>query len=188
MHQFLAQPNLPKRDLAAALDISSFLSRRGKQSVSRFDQDSTLEELRKSPSIALRGLRNEWAVRMGANLPYRFRQESADGLKWIEDSSNPANRSWGFNVSSPYESVSAEYGLVTRALDPSTGQWWIGISGITSVGTLATEQMLLDPNALTAVADHLSKGWERKNLQFVIEIKMVQGSPGNAQVIAARTW
>jgi hypothetical protein len=56
------------------------------------------------------------------------------------------------------------------------------------VGTLAAQQMLLDPQAMNALNSRLPKDWDRKNLQIVLAVKEVQGSPGAAQVVTVYSW
>jgi hypothetical protein len=107
---------------------------------------------------------------------------------WIEDSNDPNNRSWSVNLSSPYDAVGMEYALVTRALNQSTGQWCIGVAGLTGIGTRAAQQMLLDPRAMTVLSERLPKGWDRKNLQFVLAFNVVKGSPGAAHVVGTYSW
>lgn len=185
--QFIThQVNFPLADLSAASAITTFLARRGEDSVIRLSDSTTLSDLRGNPLIVLGSFPNEWALRLGDNLPFQFRHDA--GLQWIEDTSHPADRTWMVNMRSPYEQVTSEYALITRAMDQTTGQWWIGIGGVTVLGTNAAQQMMTDPKEMTAFVAQLPQGWERKHLQVVIEVKMVKGSPGASRIIATRTW
>ncbi len=185
--QFIThQVNFPIADLSAASALTTFLARRGRDSVIRLSNSTTLSDLHGDPLIVLGSFPNEWGLRLGANLPFQFRHDA--GLQWIEDTSHPEDRKWMVNMHSPYEQVPNEYALITRAVDPTTEQWWIGISGVTVLGTIAAQQMMIDPKEMTAFTAQLPKDWDRKNLQIVIEIKLVNGSAGASRVVAVRTW
>ena len=92
------------------------------------------------------------------------------------------------STSLPYEHFDNDYALVTRALDSTTGQWWIAIGGLTGQGTLDVNQFLLDPASMSKLTAELPSGWDKKNLQIVFAIKVVGGSPGVPRVIATYTW
>lgn len=180
------QVNFPIADLSAASEINSFLARHGRVSTVRLAGSTSLSDLHVGPVVILGGILNEWTMRFGANLPFRFHRTA--GLQWIEDTSDPSDRKWSVDVDAPYEQVTSEYALITRGVDKTTGQWWIGIGGVTVLGTLAAQQIVVDPKAMTALSAQLPKDWDRKNLQIVLEIKMVKGSFGASQVVATRSW
>lgn len=180
--------NVAMTDVSAANDLASYLRRKGKDSIVHPAHGTSLSDLRSNPVVIIGIWDNEWASRLGADLRFRFHRESETGKRWIEDASNPANRSWALDMSVPYEQVDSDYGLISRVLDPSTGQWWIGIAGSTGLGTLAALQTVTDPKAVAAISSSLPKGWERKNLQIVLATKVVQGSPGASRVVATYSW
>ena len=181
------QVNFPIAELNAANSINSFLAQKGTHSVIRLSKSATLSELHGTPVIVLGSYPNEWALRLGSGLRFRFQQNETGSLNWIEDTSNPG-RVWAVHLDAPIKQVPSEYALITRALDPTTGQWWIGIGGTTVLGTLGTYPMLLDPAAISALASQLPRGWARKNVQIVVEFKMVDGSLGASRVVGTNVW
>lgn len=185
--QFIAhQVNFPMADLTAASSMTTFLGRRGRDSVIRLSDSTTLSDVHGNPLIVLGSFPNEWALRLGANLPFQLRRDA--GWQWIEDESHPGDKKWMVNMRSPFEQVTSEYALVTRAFDQNAEQWWIGISGVTVLGTIAAQQIMINPKEMTAFTAQLPKDWDRKNLQIVIEIKLVRGSAGASRVVASRSW
>ena len=183
------QATFPLTDLNAETAVAAFLGRHGKDCEMRFAQTTTLEELKGRPLVILGSFRNDWAVRLGADLRYLFREDLSSGqTEWIEDTKNPGNRNWSVDLSAPSENVTMEYALITRAFNKSTGQWWIGAAGLTGIGTRAAQQMLLDPKAMTALSNRLPRNWDRQNLQVVLAIEMVKASPGTPQVVATYSW
>ena len=182
------QTDYPVAELKAASSIASYLSSNGRQSVLRMAQTTVLSDLRGSPAVVLGSYPNQWALRLVSGLRFRFRPQEGGPIHWIEDSNNPRNQSWAVNSDLPYKQVTSEYALITREFDPTTGQWWIGIGGTTVFGTIGAQQMLMDPNAMTTLNSQLPRGWEHKNLQIVLEFRMVDGSLGTSHVVATNSW
>jgi hypothetical protein len=180
--------NVSMTDVTAANAVSSFLRRKGKDSLVRPAQGTSLSDLRSSPAVLLGSFQNEWATRLGTDLHYRFRKESDLGVRWIEDKNSPEKRTWFVDLSAPYDQVNSDYALISRVQDRTTGQWWIGIAGLTGLGTLGADQMVLDSKAMAAIAPRLPKDWEHANLQIVLAINMVEGSPGASDVVAIYSW
>jgi hypothetical protein len=187
--QFIGQQSdFPVAELRAANAISSFLEQHGKKSVTRLAQTTALSDMRGAPTVILGSLLNQWAVRLGSKLRFQYGQTADGTLNWIEDTRDPENRRWATKLDSPYKQVKSEYALITRALDPTTGQWWIGIGGATVLGTLGAQQMILDSNTMEALNSSLPIGREHKNIQLVVEFKMVDGSLGAPTIVATDSW
>ena len=179
---------VPMMDVSAASTIGSFLHRKGRESQVVPANGTTLSDLRNGPAILLGSFDNEWTVRLGAGLHYRFQKKSDLGSRWIEDAANPSTRNWAVDLSTPQSELGDNFALISRIRDPTTGQWWVGIGGLTGLGTLAAEQTLTDQISFASIAAHLPKDWSTKNTQIVLEVKVVHGSPGVPQVVAVQSW
>jgi len=175
-------------DLNAINKVAVFLRHNNKDFVVRAAQGITLADLHSGPAVLYGSYHNEWSSLLQGGLRFQFRGEADPHSRWIEDTGNPANRNWSMELSVPYEQVSSDYALVTRALDPNTGQWWIGIGGLTGHATLAINQFLLDPESMSGLVAHLPRGWDKKNLQIVLAINVIHGSAGAAHVVASQVW
>jgi hypothetical protein len=174
-------------DVSTADGVATYLRQEKKESVVRPTYGLSLSDLRSAPVIFI-GLHNEWANRLGADLRYKVIKQSEPGLRWIEDESNPVNARWTVDMSAPFEKVDSDYALISRVLDPSTGQWWISIAGLTGMGTQVGRQVVTDPKAMEAICSGFPRNWEHKNLQFVLAIKVIQGTPGTSRVVASYSW
>jgi hypothetical protein len=175
-------------DVSAASTIGSLLQRKGKETVVVPANGTNLADLRTGPAILLGSFDNEWTLRLGADLPFRFQKESDLGRRWIEDKAHPENKQWLVDLSVPQDQREADFALLTRVVNPTTGHWWIGIGGLTGLGTIAVEQTVTDRDAFGQLAAQLPKDWSAKNLQVVLAVKVVRGSPGAPQVVAAHSW
>jgi hypothetical protein len=177
-------------DANAAEQLATFLRSKGKDSQIRPTQGSQLTTSLSSPMILYGMALNESAAKLGVDLHFQFRKdsESGQGIRWIEDSSKPGSRDWFVDLSAPSEKVSVDYALISRVRDQTTSRWWIGIAGLTGVGTLAASQVVIDPNSMANICAGLPRDWDRKNLQIVLEIKVAQGEPGATRVVTAYSW
>ncbi len=190
MGRFLTkQQNYPVPDMGAADSIKTFLSSRHRQSIISLAPSTTLSELHRAPAVVLGSSRmNPWVMLLGAGLHFQFEDDKEARVHWIQDTNNSTNRSWAVDLSIPYNQVTNEFALITRGYNSTTGQWWIGIGSTTGLGTIGAAQMLMDPNAMKALNAQLPKDWDRKNLQIVIEFRVVNGSLGASHVVATYLW
>jgi hypothetical protein len=175
-------------DVNAVTLVNSFFQRKGIKSVVRPAGSTSLSDLRSAPGVLLGSYGNEWVVRLGDDLHFRYRRESAVGLRWIEDSAKPSGRNWAVDTSVPYGQFSEDYALISRVLDRITGRWLIMIGGLTSYGTNAACEMVADPKAMASLGAHLPRDWAGKNLQVVVGVVLVRGSLGASHVIATYSW
>ena len=175
-------------DVNAADEVATYLRQKRKDSILRPARNISMSDLRLSPVVIIGLIENEWVSSIEANLHFRIRREDGIGKEWIVDASNSANMKWMVDPSVPYEKVSSDYALISRVQDSSTGQWWIAISGLTSMGTQLAHRILIDPKAMEGISSGFPKDWEHKNLQIVLAIEMVQGSPVASRVAATYFW
>ena len=177
-------------DANAAEQLGSFLRSKGKDSQIRPTQGSQLADFRSAPLILYGMSLNESAAKLGVDLHFLFRKdsESGQGVRWIEDRGKPAARDWLVDLAAPSDKVSVDYALISRVRDQTSGRWWIGIAGLTGVGTLAASQVVVDPKTMENICSGLPREWDKKNLQIVLEIKVVQGQPGATRVLTFYSW
>jgi hypothetical protein len=169
---------VPLADVNAASWLSSYLRGKGKQSVVRPAHGANLSDLRSAPAVLLGSYGNDWVMRLGNDLHFRIRRESEVGLRWIEDSADPQSRNWAMDLSAPYGQVNEDYVLTSWVLDPTAGRWMIAIGGLTGFGTAAACEITADPKAMASLGASLPRNWASKNLQVVLAVRLVQGSPG----------
>jgi hypothetical protein len=173
-------------DVLASNELSTYLGTKHKKIVVQPSQGTTLEDLRAGPFVLFGAFGNDWSNRMVSQSRFSLKREGS--LRWIADAQNPAGRNWSMDSSVPYQQINNVYALVTRAQDPATGQWWIGIGALTGLGTLTTEQILVDPARTARLLSALPRDWDRKNLQMVLQITIVNGSAGAEQLVSSYTW
>lgn len=179
---------VPVNDVSATSALSFFLRQKGKESMVHAAPGVTLATLRSTPAILLGSFSNDWVIKLGANLRFQFRRKSELGLRWIEDSVDSQNRSWAVDLSVPYEQVNDDYALISRVFDQTTGQWLIAIGGLSGFATSSACELVTDPNAMASLSALLPKDWPSKNLQVVLAVKLIEGSPGASRIVATYSW
>ena len=179
----LADFYVDKDDAYVAEGLSSFFASEHRPSQVRFGNDYTYEDIRSSPAILVGAYNNPWADRVMSDLPFVFR-ESGEVL-WIEDRTKPG-QTWKASLNGRLGSK--DFALVARMLNSKTGQFLVIVSGVGMVGTKAAGKIITHEEDLKAALSSATPGWEKKNLEFVIETDIVDTSPSPSHVVAMKSW
>jgi hypothetical protein len=116
-------------------------------------------------------------------LPIGF-HESGEVL-WIEDRTKPG-QVWKASLDGRLGSK--DFALVARLLNSKTGQFLLIASGVGMVGTKAAGRFLTHEEDLKAALNAAPRGWEKKNLEIVLETDVVDGSPSPPRAVAIKIW
>ncbi len=168
--------------------ITGVMMKKGKAFHIRRQQSARLEDLREGPVVLIGAFNNEWTLRLTGQARFRFQRDLASHESWILDRDHPGERKWMVHTTEPYRNVARDYALVSRMLDPTTGELIVTAAGITKYGTAAAGEFLSEPHYMQEVLRSAPKNWESKNIQIVLTTAMVSESSGPPQVIATYFW
>ena len=171
-------------DVYAAFRISEALGRIGKPSQIRIGNESSFDELRGSPAVLIGAFSNRWTMEMTSDLRFVF--EERDGILWIHDRTSP-DKKW-FCRLGLHQEVVTDFGVVTRLLDSKTGHSVVSVAGITAPGTDAAAQFVSAPEYLAELAQTAPPGWEKKNMQVVVQTSVIDAGASPPHVVAAYFW
>ena len=171
-------------DVYAAFRISDALGRIGKPRQIRIGDESSFDELRNSPAVLIGAFSNRWTMEMTSDLRYVF--EERDGILWIHDRTSP-DKKW-FCSLGLHREVVVDFGVVTRLLDSKTGHAVVSVAGITAPGTDAAAQFVSDPEYLSEWARTAPPGWEKKNMQVIVQTSVIDAGASPPHVVAAYFW
>jgi hypothetical protein len=177
-----------KDDAYVAADLSNLFGRIRKSSQVRIGQDFTYEDLRNSPAVLIGVFDNPWTIRMMSDLPIVFREQGGSG--WIQEQGN-SGRIWR---PEGHNQTSKDLAIVARLLNSKTGQFLVIVGGLGMVGTEAAGRFVSRQGDLDAALRTAPAGWERKNLELVLETDVINGSslspgsPATPRVLAVKTW
>ncbi|PWU06295.1 MAG: hypothetical protein C5B51_12655 [Terriglobia bacterium] len=153
----------------------------------RLETAAHFQDLRDGPAVLIGGFNNSWTMRLNDQLHFVLAGTPAERSYWIEDRQGGAGRKWLVHYD-PKTRIKEDYALVSRALDANTGHIVVAIAGIGGFGTRAAGELLTNSASFDSVAARLPAGWERKNLQLVVETKVIDEGAGKPQVVAQAVW
>jgi hypothetical protein len=168
-------------DSAAAVQVTSLLGSWRRPFVLRAGRDVSFGDLRNRPSVMIGAFNNAWTLELTNDLPYRFR----NGVS-IENRDHP-ERSWSV-PRNDHDSTTVDYALITRVLTSKAGGPLITVAGVGQAGTQAAAEFLTNPEKMRSLLQNAPRGWESKNMQAVLQVKVVGYLPASVDVVATNYW
>ncbi len=171
-----------KDNAYVAIDLTELFARIHKSSQVRIGRDFTYDDLRNSPAVLIGAYDNPWTMRITSELPITFRNQGSQ--YWIEERASP-NRIWR---SAEDGGGTMDFAIVARLVNSETCQFLVILGGLGMVGTQATGSFVSSQDDLEAALRTAPAGWQRKNLEMVIESDVIDGSASPPRVLAVKTW
>jgi hypothetical protein len=171
-------------DAYAAVTLSALLGKIGKPDQVRIGSDYSFSDLKNSPSVIVGAFNNRWTLQITSNLHFAFveqngrnmiREQGGSGAGWEERYRNDLE---------PIEDTA----IVARLLDSGTGQFTIVVAGIGEMGTQAASELVSRADLLQQAIRNLPAGWQKKNLELVVQTTVTDSVPGPPHLIAAYSW
>ncbi len=172
--------------VSAIANVAGFLQTRRKRFQIHEAYSNTLHDLHGHPVVLVTGNDNKWTVLLLQPLRFHFVQYGQ--VSYIEDTQNPANHDWSVDFDHSYQEQTADYAIVARFYDATTGGPVVVIAGISSNGTEAAGEFAVSPEALEKLARLAPNGHLDENFEAVLKVEVVGGNTGAATVIATNFW
>lgn len=175
-------------DAVAIVRFASLFQERGTPYHVRENRSTSFADLRTSPTVLVGMFSNAWTLQLGAD--FRFVPERIDGgdLIVIRDRQHPERGDWQVTAPWPKLAIARDYALVSRVFDRATGTLVVSGAGITPYGTAAAAEFLTSPQHLEAALRNLPADWPTRNLQIVLETRVIDGAAAPPHVLATHTW
>jgi hypothetical protein len=175
-----------KGDVKAAFRLSNLLIKMGKPTELKIGTDYGWDDLRHAPAVILGAFSNESTMKITSGLHFAF-AENVDKFSRIQEQGG-AGRAW-FDEVDPHTSIVAtDYGLVTRLVNSSTGQFVVDVAGITAPGSEAAGEVAGSSEDLMRALRNAPPDWSRKNVQIVVKTTVTDSVAGPPQVVAVYFW
>ena len=110
-----------------------------------------------------------------------------DGVPRVKER-KPPYRLWPPPGYRPTGSDEGIYGVVSRIFHPTTGNIMIGIAGISHNGTRAAAEFATNDALLTEALRTAPADWDKKNLQVVLQVRVIGNTPAPPKVVALDFW
>jgi hypothetical protein len=174
-------------DAVAMAHISSYLAAHDKLYRVRGAQVTPYAELQGNPVVLIGAFNNDWTIRLTQDLRFSL-VNGGPTVRGVRDRERDADMTWRVTRSPQGWIADEDYALVTRVADPHTGQTVISAGGIATYGTQAAGDFLTSPEQFREALRGAPRDWARKNIQVVLETKVVDGTPGPPHVLAVHFW
>ena len=171
-------------DTYAAVTLATLMGRIGKPDQVRIGADCSFGDLKNSPAVIVGAFNNRWTLQITSTLHFAFfskdgrheiREQGVDGRHW--------DRRYGKNLEALDDTA-----LVVRLLDSDTGQFTMIVAGIGTEGTQAASEFVTRPALLEPAVRTFPKGWQKKNVEIVLQTRVTDFVPGPPSVAAVYVW
>jgi hypothetical protein len=183
-----------RNDVASAGNVRAFLSmmtlldNHRVTSQVRWPQEVQRAELDATNVIYIGAFSNSWTMSLNQNLRFIFERDATpDGFIWMVRDRNQPGRQWSLTQTYP-QPLDRDYAMITRILDPERKRVVISVGGLNQFGTEAAGEFLADGAALSSFARIAPKGWEKRNLQIVLEMGVSQNKAIDPKIVAFNVW
>jgi hypothetical protein len=88
----------------------------------------------------------------------------------------------------PDRRTNEDYAIVSRVFHPDTHAMLVELAGITQYGTDAAADLVTNPDLMAEALRGAPADWGKKNLQLVLHVKVIAGTPSSPRVVATHFW
>lgn len=175
-------------DVICLIHLTAMFEKFGKPYRIRGERSTTFTDLRETPAVLIGAFDNQWTLHAVGQLRFTFVKDDASATDFVRDRQHPENSEWKLTGAWPNWDVSTDYAIVSRVLDTTTDRPVMIAAGITHYGTMAAGEFLTNPEYFGEAAAKLPRGWEKKNLQFVLRIPVINRMGGRPSLLAIHVW
>jgi hypothetical protein len=172
-------------DANLAVLLSALFGRLGKASQFRLSEDTSYSEISDAPTVLIGAFTNRWTLQSVSQEPFVFVQKGP--IRLIEERDRQ-HREWLSPHLRADGRTGEDFALVSRLVDAETGKFLVSAAGISGYGSRAAGYFLTRPDLLARALRAAPADWPRKNLQFVLETRIVDDAPTAPEVVAWRSW
>ncbi|HEV2446639.1 MAG TPA: hypothetical protein VGS58_11975 [Candidatus Sulfopaludibacter sp.] len=168
-------------DLIATSRLTAMLGRLHRPYRLKVGADA-FTDLRAGPAILVGYSYTRWKE---ISIQMRYFIRVSVGFVGITD--NGRQTDWSLPDLPPDRHTSEDYAIVSRVFHPDTHAMLVELAGITQYGTDAASDLVTNPD-LMAEAVRGQPGWQHKNLQLVLRVKVISGAPASPKIVARYFW
>jgi hypothetical protein len=150
-------------------------------------------DLQKAQTLLIGAVTNRWTMELQQTWRFRFswtpgtRTVIVDTQEPSAKTGNSGARQWSI-LASDDGSVPDDYVLVGRIRSSFTGGLVLEAAGLKQFGTEAAGRLIADPERFGAILRKLPAGWESKNVQLVLHVRVIGNTPAQPEVLASHVW
>jgi hypothetical protein len=145
--------------------------------------DVSFPDLRTGPAILVGYSYTRWRE---ISSQMRYFIDAAQRPLGIMDNGRPTE--WTLHNLPRDRRTSEDYAIVSRVFHPDTQAMLVELAGITQYGTDAAADLVTNADLMAQALRDAPKDWQRKNLQIVLHVKVIAGSPTAPAVVKSHYW
>jgi len=170
-------------DLMAVSRLGSLLSRMNQRWQVKIGNDVSFADLRTSPTVLVGYSYTRWKE-ISSELRY-FIDADKRPLT-VTDNGKPTR--WSVSHEGLDRRTDEDYAIVSRMFHPETHAMLLEIAGATQYGTNAAAELVSRPELMAEALRNAPRGWQQKNLQLVLHVRVISGTPASPTVVATYFW
>jgi hypothetical protein len=170
-------------DLMGIVRVSGLLNRLHRAYRVKIGSDVSFQDLRAAPAVLIGYSYTRWRE---ISKEQRFFIDAEGRPRMVTDNGKPT--SWALPNLPADRRTGEDYAIVTRVFHPDTQAMLVEVAGITQYGTEAAADLITTPEFLTDALRGAPNGWQNKNLQLVLHVKVIAGTPVSPKVVANYFW
>ncbi len=174
----------------SVLDIASLLQKKGKQIQVRVGCELATEDLSEHSFVLIGSFTNPWTMELSKDLRFTFKREMTPGgvISKVVDRESKEPSKWTLSNSFAHGTTDHDYALVTRVIHQDNRQVIVSTAGLTRYGTQIAAEFITNPVYWNEAMKSAPKGWEKENLQIVLETDVIGRTPNTPRVLAMHFW
>jgi hypothetical protein len=176
-------------DLNATIKVAGILQSSGRPYTLKGEGATTMDDLRRGPTVFVGAFDNAWTLRLTNPLRYHFANDADMTHLWIMDSTAPTKKQWMVDRSVQMATNNyRDYAILARFTDTNTGKLAIVVAGIGRGGTRAAGEFLSDSTNLAQLMRAAKAAGNKKNMEVVLSTQIIDGEPGTPKMEASYFW
>jgi hypothetical protein len=167
-------------DMTAVEQLLTFMNSSNRPFVLRCGRDIAFGDLRNRPAVLVGGFNNQWTLQVVGDLPF-----SLQGGTRIEDRNHPGN---GWSAPQTRSQNTEDFAIVARLPQSKTGGPLVIVAGIGEFGTQAASEFVSSPEKMKELLRNAPRNWQEKNMEFVLNAKVLDYTPVAVDVVGSTYW
>lgn len=170
-------------DLMAISRLSGMLNGMHRAYRVKIGSDVSFQDLRNAPTVLIGYSYTRWR---DISKELRFFIDAERRPRMVTDFGKPTE--WSLPDLPADRRTNEDYAIVTRVFHPDTQAMLVEVAGITQYGTEAGADLISSSEFLAEALRDAPPGWQNKNLQLVLHVKVISGTPASPKVVAKYFW
>ena len=191
-HQTLLKDNLTAvviDDLDATIKVAGILQSSGKQYSLKGEGATSLDDLRRGPTVFVGAFDNEWTLRLTNSLRFHFANDPDMMRMQIVDSKSHGPSPWFVDRGVQLATNNyRDYAIIARFTDSNTGNVAVVVAGIGRGGTRVGGEFLTNNADLAQLMRAAHDAGDKKNMEAVLSTQIIDGEPGSPKMEATYFW